>query len=217
MDTTTILKPEDFLPYFQMLEKAKAGPSKLLLKALGLIDSDQALSPRPDAALAVDLGCGNGKDTAELLRRNWRVLAIDFSQVGIDTLLARPEASQHKDRLETRVASFSATSWSNATLVSALLSLPYGPPETFDSVWQAVVSSLVPGGYFVGQLFGPDHYKGMNHVVRRSKSEVDVMLAGLEVLHLEEISQVTEHAGEKTYYHFFEIIARKPAPQPAKG
>jgi tellurite methyltransferase len=26
---------------------------------------------------AVDLGCGDGRDTIELLRRGWRVLAID--------------------------------------------------------------------------------------------------------------------------------------------
>jgi tellurite methyltransferase len=210
MDTTTALKPEDFLSYYQMLENAKAGPSRLMLKTLTLVDADQALAGKVTDALAVDLGCGTGKDTAELLRRNWRVLAIDFSQAGVDTLLQRPEASQYKDKLETRVASFGDTSWSDATLVVALLSLPYGPAETFDSVWQTVVSSLVPGGYFVGQLFGPDHYKGMNHIVRRSRSQVDTMLAGLEVLHLEEINQAVEHEGETTHYHYFEIIAHKP-------
>ena len=214
MDTTTVLKPEDFLPYYEMLETAKAGPAGLLLKALSLIEADKS-APTTDSnhALAVDLGCGTGKDTVELLRRNWRVLAIDFSQNGIDTLLNRPEATTYKDKLETRVASFGDTAWSNATLVAALLSLPYGPAETFDCVWSKVVSSLVPGGYFVGQLFGPDHYKGMNHVVRRSKSEIDSMLATLEVLHLEEFNQVVEHEGETTHFHYFEIIARKPIPK----
>lgn len=47
-----------------------------------------------------------------------------------------------------------------------MLSLPYGAPESFDAVWQAIRASLLPGGYFVGQLFGPNHYKGMNHIVR---------------------------------------------------
>ncbi len=209
MDTSTSLKPDDFLPYYQMVEAAKAGPSKLLLKALALIEAD-GTEAQTAPALAVDLGCGTGKDSAELLRRNWRVLATDFSQAGIDGLLARPEATQYKDNLETRVASFAKTTWSDAALVVALLSLPYGPAETFDAVWQALVSSLVPGGYFVGQLFGPDHYKGMNHVVRRTRSEVDKMLEGLEVLHLEEFSQAVEHEGETTHYNYFEIIARRP-------
>ena len=212
MDTTTALKPEDFSSYYQMLETAKAGPAKLLLKTLNLISADQALASRAIPSLAVDLGCGTGKDTAELLRQNWRVLAIDFSQEGVDALLKRPEATTYKDHLETRVSGFGDTTWSSATLVAALLSLPYGPADTFDAVWQTVVSSLVPGGYFAGQLFGPDHYKGMNHIVRRSRAEVDTMLASLQVLHLEEISQVVEHEGESTHYHYFDIIARKPNP-----
>ena len=206
MDTNTALKPEDFLPYYQMLEAAKAGPAALLLKALKQIEAD-GTSGQSGARLAVDLGCGTGKDSVELLRRNWKVLAIDYSQTGVDTLLQRPEASQYKDNLETRVASFSDTSWSGATLVAAMLSLPYGPAESFDAVWQAIRASLLPGGYFVGQLFGPNHYKGMNHIVRRSRSEVDAMLEGMEVIHLEELSLEQTHEGETVYYNYFEIIA----------
>lgn len=206
MDTSTVLKPEDFLSYYQMLEAAKAGPAALLLKALAFVDADHA-KVEPGTRLAVDLGCGTGKDTVELLRRNWKVLAIDYSQAGVDALLQRPEAKQYQDNLETRVASFSDTSWSNATLVAALLSLPYGPAENFDAVWQAIRASLLPGGYFVGQLFGPNHYKGMNHIVRRTRSEVEAMLAGMEVIHLEELSLEQTHEGETVYYNYFEIIA----------
>lgn len=206
MDTNSVLKPEDFLPYYQMLEAAKAGPAALLLKALTFVDADRAEGDT-NMRLAVDLGCGTGKDTVELLRRNWKVLAIDYSQAGVDALLQRPEATQYKDNLETRVASFSDTSWSDATLVAALLSLPYGPAESFDAVWQAIRASLLPGGYFVGQLFGPNHYKGMNHIVRRTRSEVEAMLAGMEVIHLEELSLEQTHEGETVYYNYFEIIA----------
>ncbi len=206
MDTNTVLKPEDFLSYYQMLEAAKAGPAALLLKTLTFIEADRAAGDT-STPLAVDLGCGTGKDTVELLRRDWKVLAIDYSQAGVDALLQRPEATQHKDNLETRVASFSDASWSGATLVAALLSLPYGPAESFDAVWQAIRASLLPGGYFVGQLFGPNHYKGMNHIVRRTRSEVEAMLAGMEVIHLEELSLEQTHEGETVYYNYFEIIA----------
>lgn len=206
MDTSTVLKPEDFIGYYQMLEAAKAGPAALLLKTLAFIEADTAEGDT-SMRLAVDLGCGTGKDTVELLRRDWKVLAIDYSQAGVDALLQRPEATQYQDNLETRVASFSATSWSDATLVAALLSLPYGPAESFDAVWQAIRASLLPGGYFVGQLFGPNHYKGMNHIVRRTRSEVEAMLAGMEVIHLEELSLEQTHEGETVYYNYFEIIA----------
>ncbi|MDQ5935315.1 MAG: SAM-dependent methyltransferase, partial [Cyanobacteriota bacterium erpe_2018_sw_21hr_WHONDRS-SW48-000092_B_bin.40] len=82
-----------------------------------------------------------------------------------------------------------------------------GPAESFDAVWQAIRASLLPGGYFVGQLFGPNHYKGMNHIVRRTRSEVEAMLAGMEVIHLEELSLEQTHEGETVYYNYFEIIA----------
>lgn len=210
MDTSTALKPDDFLPYFQMLEKAKAGPAKILLDALGLIEADGALAPSASkTSRAVDLGCGTGKDTVELLRRNWHVLAVDFSQAGIDALLKRPEATQFQTNLETQVASFADAKLGEASLVVALLSLPYGPADTFDKVWQSVVSSLLTGGYFVGHFFGPEHYKGMNHVVRRSKSEVEEMLSQFEVLRLQEMQQTVEHEGQTTHYHYFDVIARK--------
>ena len=218
MDTSQSLKPEDFLSYFQMLADTNADPAKVLLTALTMIQQDKPAVSGEASPLAVDLGCGPGKETAELLRRNWRVLSIDYSQVGIETLLQRPEAQIHKDHLETRVQSFADADWSNAALVAALASLPYGPAATFDAVWQKVVSSLVPGGYFVGHLFGPNHYKGTNHVVRRTRSEVDAMLVGLEVLQLIEVDRrfEDEDGGEPVYYNYFEIIARKPLMTPSE-
>lgn len=190
-----------------MVEAAKVGPSKLLLETLALIDGDSRIS---NPALAVDLGCGTGKDTAELLRRKWQVLAIDFCKEGIEGVLLRPEATQFKDKLEARVATFDETSWSGATLVAALLSLPYCPPDKFAWNWASVVSSLVPGGYFVGNFFGHDHLQGTSHIVRCSRNDVETMLAGLEVIRLEEDHRDTRD-GDGSQYHYFDVIARKAA------
>jgi len=204
MDTSTVLKAEDFLPYYAMLEEAKAGPARLLTEALALID---AAGTKP--GLAVDLGCGTGKDSAELLRHGWKVLAVDFSQEGIDNLLNRPEAKKFQNMLETRVAAFGATSWSGATLVAALLSLPYCPAEKFKSTWDTLVSSLVPGGYFVGQLFGTGQYPGASHIVRCTREEVLNMLSGFTMLKLEEVDREVVSGDDQTRYHYFDIIARK--------
>jgi hypothetical protein len=40
------------------------------------------------------------------------------------------------------------------------------------------------------------------------------MLAAMQVVHLQEINQVIEHDGQKTYYNYFDIIARKPDANP---
>jgi trans-aconitate methyltransferase len=45
---------------------------------------------------AVDLGCGAGRDTAELLRRGWRVLAIDAEAEAIRRLLERRDLRCHR-------------------------------------------------------------------------------------------------------------------------
>ena len=39
--------------------------------------------------LAVDLGCGTGRDTVELLRRGWHVVAIDSEEEAISRLHAK--------------------------------------------------------------------------------------------------------------------------------
>lgn len=202
MDTNTVLKPEDFSAYYEMA--ASAGPGKLLLDALQIIE--QAGSTQ--GLLAVDLGAGHGKDTAELLRRRWKVLAIDFSQEGIDILLKRPEAQTYKADLETRVSSFASAVFADATLVTAMLSLPYCPAEEFAAAWQNVVSGLKPGGYFAGHFFGAEQYVGMNHVRRHSKEEIEALLVDFEVLRLEEVNQATGVA-ENPKYHYFNVIARK--------
>src|SRR6185312_10891899 len=54
---------------------------------------------------AVDLGCGDGRDTIELLRRGWRVLAIDAEPAAIALLRARPDLPPGA-MLETRCARF---------------------------------------------------------------------------------------------------------------
>ena len=53
-------------------------PRETLVHALTLHDSEG----RPPG-LAVDLGSGTGRDTFELLRRGWRVLAVDAEPAAI--------------------------------------------------------------------------------------------------------------------------------------
>ncbi len=56
-----------------------------------------------DPPFAVDLGCGAGRDSRELLRRGWRVLAIDREPAAIEALRAATPPV-NLPRLETRVA-----------------------------------------------------------------------------------------------------------------
>ena len=59
-------------------------PRRTLLAAL-----DRFGPPAADA-LAIDLGCGDGRDVIEMLRRGWKVVAVDAEPEALRQLQARP-------------------------------------------------------------------------------------------------------------------------------
>jgi len=190
-------------PYY---DAAKAGtPRETLLQALDLFDSQPA-----DARLAVDLGCGEGRDTVELLRRGWRVLAIDAEHEAISRLRARPEATG-SDLLETEVASFEEADWPEPALVNASYALPFCPPAAFPAVWAHVVESLPPGGRFCGQLFGDrDEWASDPELTTHTRDEVERLLEPFEAERFDEVEEDGETAlGKPKHWHLFHIVARK--------
>ncbi len=99
-----------------------------------------ATAPR----FALDLGCGTGRDTVELLRRGWRVLAVDAEADAIAELAARPKAVAAGDRIETRVARFETLAMPECDLVNSSFALPLCGPETFPALWQRIRTALRP-------------------------------------------------------------------------
>src|ERR1041385_6848145 len=90
-------------------------PSDTLVKALDLFASETTSS---GDLFAVDLGCGSGIDSLELLQQGWHVLAGDREPEAIQRLRAhlRPEQLA---RLETQIASFEDLVLPQADLVNA--------------------------------------------------------------------------------------------------
>jgi len=160
------------------------------------------------AGFAVDLGCGDGRDTIELLRRGWRVLAIDADPDAIARLRARtlPAGAE----LETRQARFERSSWPRCDLVNASFSLPLCPAEEFPGLWRRVAGSLVPGGRFAGQLYGPrDDWAGRSGMTHHDRASVEALLAGFAIERLEEEeSDVVTPRGRPKHWHIFHIVAR---------
>jgi tellurite methyltransferase len=159
---------------------------------------------------AVDLGCGEGRDTVELLRRGWSVLAIDAEASAIERLLARPDLPIGA-ALETRVARFEDTVWPEVDLVNASFALPLCPPARFPALWTRLLASLAPGGRFAGQLFGErDEWRGEPGITHLSRDEVERLLEGCEVERLEEEETDTATPyGKRKHWHLFHIVARK--------
>jgi tellurite methyltransferase len=162
------------------------------------------------AGAAVDLGCGDGRDAIELLRRRWSVLAIDAEADAIARLRARADLPPGA-RLETRIARFEAAAWPACDLVNASFALPLCPPASFGALWAKIVASLRPGGRFAGQLYGErDDWAARPGVTHHRRADVERLLAALETELLEEEeSDAVTPRGTAKHWHIFHIVARR--------
>jgi len=196
-----------WMTYYQAVEGRP--PRETLLKALANFDAE----PLPDRPrLAVDLGCGDGRDTVELLRRGWRVLAIDGEQKAFDRLLDRPDLQL--DLLQTQLMRFeNLTLSASVDLINASFCLPFCLPADFPYLWKTIVTSLNPGGRFCGQLFGDrDSWAIYPNRTHHTRQQVEVLLQPLEVEWLDEEEHPGVTAiGEEKHWHIFHIVARQKA------
>jgi membrane dipeptidase len=157
---------------------------------------------------AVDLGAGTGRDTLELLRRGWRVLAIDRETEAIERILAL--AGDDAARLETKVARFEDATWPPCELLNASFTLPFAVHDTFPELWGRIVESIVPGGRFAGQFFGPNDEWARTGLLVQTHAEVERLLAPFEVELLDEFEGEGPTAiGKTKHWHVFHVVARR--------
>jgi tellurite methyltransferase len=185
-------------------------PRATLLFALERFEAEAGAKGR--GLFAVDLGCGTGRDTVELLRRGWRVLAIDAEAEAIHRLLRRGDLdSDSAVRLATRVARFENAGWPEADLINSSYALPFCPPHQFGAVWHRVVASLRPGGRFSAQLFGDrDGWATQPDMSFQTREDAEELLRGLEVEHFDEVEEDGQTAvGDPKHWHLFQVVARK--------
>lgn len=159
--------------------------------------------------VAVDLGCGDGTETLELLRRGWTVLAVDRSPEAIARLRASVSPAD-RERLTTRVAPYAEVDLPPADLVYAGLSLPFCDPGEFSEVWQRITSAIRPSGLFVGHLFGPrDSWADTPDMTFHTRADVEALLADFEIDGFREQDEDGEAVGGPKHWHVFHVIARK--------
>jgi SAM-dependent methyltransferase len=169
----------------------------------------------PGARLALDLGCGAGIETLNLLQRGWRVLAIDKEPEAIEHLRQRVPL-EYRGRLVTQVATFESTELPAADFIWAGLSLPFCPPADFPGLWDKIETSLTAGGRFAGDLFGTRNaWASRGELTFLSREAVTRLCANLvlEDFREEEGERPTALEGVQ-YWHGFAVVARKPDAHP---
>jgi SAM-dependent methyltransferase len=160
---------------------------------------------------AIDLGCGSGRDTLEMLRRGWRVLAIDREPDALQRLKGFTP-SNTRERLSTRVAPFEGLELQPADLVNASYCLPFCEPDALESLWSRITEALQSGGLFAGHFFGDhDDWAGTAGMNFHSRDRFDARFTGWNILQLDVKDEVGATAiGDDKHWHTFSVVARKP-------
>jgi SAM-dependent methyltransferase len=146
---TKLTPKRDWKAYYDAV--ANRQPRKTILTALAAFETP---------GMAIDLGCGDGRDTIEILRQNWTLLAIDKEPEAIARLLER--SSDYSRQLTTQITSFEELKLPKSVdLINASFSLPFCSPQAFPSLWNQIFNArdrfafnntVIPMG--VGSIIG---------------------------------------------------------------
>lgn len=203
--TPSHLSPRWWLGFYRWT--AHRPPRELLLRTLDHLDWEGR--PRRTRT-AIDLGFGAGNDTLELLRRGWRVLAVDGQKVAAE-FLARRVPPRLRSNLTTLVAPLEGLELPPTDLVYASFSLPFCRPDRFPQLWKGVRQALRPGGHFAGQLFGDqDEWAGKRPLTFHDRSRLRADLRGYRVELLRETVEEGQSFEGPKHWHFFDLILEKP-------
>jgi tellurite methyltransferase len=194
-----------------------SGPRPTLLWALDAFAREGLPEPGQAPPLAIDVGCGEGRDTLELLARGWRVLALDGHPGAFEHLL--PRAASWAGRLQWRVQDFEQMDLPPADLVSASYTLPFCPPKAFGALWPRIVRAVSPGGRFAGQFFGDrDSWVSLPGRTHQTEAQVRALLAPFDIERFEvEERESNEGVLTPKHWHIFHVLARRRAGSQGGG
>lgn len=187
--------------------KAEALPRPRLVTTL-----DRYFS-KPGSAL--DLGCGSGRDTLELLRRGWRVTAVDSDRPSLEKLKTAAASFQSLEVIEV---SFKDLQLPDSTydLINASYALPFCAPQYFQAFWDLMRTSLKVGGIASFELFGvnddwaklPRALSTMNF---HSRDRVELLLKDLKIeMFKEDEFRGPTASGPEKHWHIYSCVVRKP-------
>jgi tellurite methyltransferase len=201
--------PMDWAQYYEIT--GMRPPRKTLLFALDAFDRE---GPAEEPRRAADLGCGSGRDTIELLRRGWQVLAVDAEPDAIAGLTARTDMPDDAlARLDTAVSKFEDYELPEGLdLVNSSFALPLVPGPDFPDLWDGILNALKPGGRVSCQLYGDrDSWVGDPSITFFTRGGIEALLNTLDIEMLEEEEDdSTTPRGTPKHWHIFHIVARKP-------
>ena len=220
----------DWPGYFNAVEGKPA--RETLVKALDLFEREGGKKKRELTAL--DLGCGEGRDTRELLRRKgpgkgkpirWSLMVTDGSAKGLEILLDSLSGTEHPrvcaaqckmEELPRRYPNgvrvgIKERNAARVDLVNASFVLPFCSAKELPRLWAWITRLIRPDGRFSGQFFGDrDTWAHVRKTTGITRARLERMFRDFvfEELREEEKDDVTS-MGEPKHWHVYHIVARK--------
>lgn len=157
---------------------------------------------------ALDVGAGAGRDTDYLLRRGWRVTAVDASTAAVKSLRTLGAA----DRLQVVHSPVEDFEPATYDLVNAQFSLPFIPRAKFTATVARLQGAVRPGGLMTVVFFGPRDEWNVpgTDLTFITKEEASALFRGWDVIDLEEIEEDGGTAtGGRKHWDVIHVIARK--------
>ena len=202
IDVTLDMK-KNWSDYYKSLEGKSSTPT--LIKALDYFDNNIDLQKK-----SIDIGCGNGLDIQELLKRDFEIIAFDKEREAIDILNKRFRNHIGK-KLKVEISTMEEFIFPKASLINASYSIPFCHPDYFMSLWVKIEKSLPSRGVFCGQLFGKeDSWTIRNNMTFHSNNDIKNLFKNFKFLLFDEKNSIGKTStGEEKRWHVFNIVAMK--------
>ncbi len=160
--------------------------------------------------LAVDLGCGAGRDTRALLDAGWRVLAVDREPRAIEVVESLTPSAR-RPMLATLVANLATVEIPLAQLVNANISLPFLEAGAYWRTWSRALAAVPVGGRVAAMLFAERDSSAEDPAMTCPPvATIRATLGCFEVEHWVEREEDGRTAlGDPHHIHVVELVARR--------
>ncbi len=168
------------------------------------------LVPKKERVVAIDCGCGAGRDVAYLEKIGFSVYAFDIEDNALEICKARFHESPS---VKISKSSFADFDYPEANLVIANSSLYFCPEKEFQFAWHKISESLLTGGVFCGDFLGHlDSWANKTEfkVTSFTKDQALSLLSKFDIINFHVRKEVgTTALGIDKYWHTFSVIAVK--------